>query len=278
MPRVSRRSLCATGRPCSGPKVSLRVCFSSAFAAASAAISATRVTMAFTFGFTRSICFRCAASASRAESFFARIRVAISTVLVKQTEESLPSACMVPFSNRAAAVPSKISRRVGWFSLTGGSLSRVGLSSVSFSLRGLVHARTKIRRLKPTLLELLQLSARKDEQRRRQQQEHHYAEPIVYCEAADPFCSDIKFVRRNPAADFHEFDDDGQKTHNAAGSDQAAGIKRAGTDFAFGFGSFGFVTLDEPAHGAARENSSGCRNRKVRAYREGKRAHAQQFD
>ena len=43
--------------------------------------------MALTFGFTRSICFRCAASASRADSFFARISRAISTVLIKQTEE-----------------------------------------------------------------------------------------------------------------------------------------------------------------------------------------------
>ena len=45
--------------------------------------------MALTFGFTRSICFRCAASASRADSFFARISRAISTVLIKQTEEAV---------------------------------------------------------------------------------------------------------------------------------------------------------------------------------------------
>ena len=82
MPRVSIRSLCATGSPCSGPNFSLRACISSAFAAASAAISATSVTMALTFGFTRSICFRQPASASRADSFFARISRAISTALI----------------------------------------------------------------------------------------------------------------------------------------------------------------------------------------------------
>ena len=42
--------------------------------------------MAFTFGFTRSICFMCAARASRAGCFFARIDLAISTALIKQTD------------------------------------------------------------------------------------------------------------------------------------------------------------------------------------------------
>ena len=44
--------------------------------------------MALTLGLTRSICFRCSASASRAESFFARISWAISTALVKQSGEA----------------------------------------------------------------------------------------------------------------------------------------------------------------------------------------------
>jgi hypothetical protein len=48
-----------------GRNVSLCACISSAFEAASAAISGTSVTIALTFGFTRSICFKCAASASR---------------------------------------------------------------------------------------------------------------------------------------------------------------------------------------------------------------------
>src|SRR5215472_18095515 len=40
--------------------------------------------MAFTLGFTRSICFRCAASASRALNFLRRMSAAISTALRKQ--------------------------------------------------------------------------------------------------------------------------------------------------------------------------------------------------
>ena len=51
-----------------------------------------RVTMAFTLGLTRSICLRCSASASRAESFFARMSWAISTALVKQSGEAGDSA------------------------------------------------------------------------------------------------------------------------------------------------------------------------------------------
>ena len=92
MPRVSMRSLWATGRPCSGPSFSPRACISSARVAASSAISATRVTIALTLGLTRSICLRCSASASRAESFFARMSWAISTALVKQSGEAADSA------------------------------------------------------------------------------------------------------------------------------------------------------------------------------------------
>src|SRR5579872_3066489 len=113
MPLVSSRSLCATGSPCNGPSVSLRACISSAFEAAAAAISGTKVTIALTFGLTRSICLRCWASASRAESFFARISRAISTVLMKQTEDV--SASKVSWRRGAAAIPSRISRRVALF-------------------------------------------------------------------------------------------------------------------------------------------------------------------
>src|SRR5207237_8229107 len=80
----------------------------------SPAISATRVTIAFTFGFTRSICFRCAASASRADSFFMRINCAISTALIKQTDESEACACRVGWKRGTAAIPSRTSRRVGY--------------------------------------------------------------------------------------------------------------------------------------------------------------------
>src|SRR5579864_6757523 len=117
MPRVSNKSLCATGRPCNGPKVSLCVCISSAFAAASAAISGTRVTMAFTFGFTRSICFRCASSTSRADSFFVCMRWAISTALIKQIEVVVDCASRVLSKRSIPAIPKRTSRRVGSFSL-----------------------------------------------------------------------------------------------------------------------------------------------------------------
>ena len=69
IPAVSTRSLCATGRPCSAPTGRPRAIASSAFAASAMARSATRVTMALTLGFTRSICARCACMSSRAETF-----------------------------------------------------------------------------------------------------------------------------------------------------------------------------------------------------------------
>ena len=121
---MSSRSLCATGRPCSGPSISPRACISSALAAAAAASSGTRVTIALTFGLTRSICVRCAASASRAESFFARISRAISTALMKHTEEAPAWASGVLARNGNAARLMRTSRRVGWFSLMAGILHR----------------------------------------------------------------------------------------------------------------------------------------------------------
>lgn len=142
MPRVSSRSLCATGRPCSGPKISLCACISSAFAAASAAISGITVTMALTFEFTRSICLRCAASASRADSFLVRISRAISTVLKKQTEEAVASASRAPSRRSTAAIPSRTSRRVGLFSLTAGSLPRSGVSVPVVSVGHAPRSRT----------------------------------------------------------------------------------------------------------------------------------------
>ena len=67
MPAVSKRSLCAIGSPCRGPSGAPRACASSARAASARARSATRVTIALTRGFTRSIRLRCASSTSRAE-------------------------------------------------------------------------------------------------------------------------------------------------------------------------------------------------------------------
>ena len=87
MPAVSTRSLCATGRPCSGPSGAPRACASSALRAFSRACSAISVTIAFTFGFTRSICFRCASITSRALNFLRRMSAAISTAVRKQMSE-----------------------------------------------------------------------------------------------------------------------------------------------------------------------------------------------
>src|SRR5690349_24017335 len=54
------------------------------------------ISMAFTFGLTRSICFRCSSSASRAESFLVWIKCPISTALIKQIEGVLDCASGVP--------------------------------------------------------------------------------------------------------------------------------------------------------------------------------------
>jgi hypothetical protein len=67
IPAVSTRSLWATGSPWRIPRSEPRACISSARAAAASACSATRVTMALTFGLVRSIRDRCARRTSRAE-------------------------------------------------------------------------------------------------------------------------------------------------------------------------------------------------------------------
>jgi hypothetical protein len=72
-PSVGKRSLCATGSPCRGSTASPRASASSAAQARAIARSAVRVTMAFTFGLTRSICERCACMTSTAESSLARM-------------------------------------------------------------------------------------------------------------------------------------------------------------------------------------------------------------
>src|SRR5580704_6566895 len=76
------------------------------------------VTMAFTLGLTRSICLRCSSSASRAESFLARIIAAMSTADVKQSEGAEFWALRAAGKAEAAetaARPARTSRRVGWF-------------------------------------------------------------------------------------------------------------------------------------------------------------------
>ena len=66
------------------------------------------MTIALTLGFKSWIRLRCAASSSRAESFFARMSRAISTAEVKQSSVGMVSA----FAVAAARMP-KASRRVG---------------------------------------------------------------------------------------------------------------------------------------------------------------------
>jgi len=94
---------------------------------ASAAISGTKVTMALTIGFTRSICLRCTASASRADIFFIRIRRAISTAPIKKTEESRFGGG--GSGTLETGVLAKTSRHIGRFLLTGASLPRIECSS-----------------------------------------------------------------------------------------------------------------------------------------------------
>src|SRR6266852_6517442 len=83
IPAVSCKSFTPTGIPCSGPS-NLPLASDSSAAAACAinCSSATSVTIALTLEFTRAICFKCACITSRAESFFSRISLAISTARI----------------------------------------------------------------------------------------------------------------------------------------------------------------------------------------------------
>ena len=72
IPAVTKRSLCATGRPWRGPTSSPRASAASAASAASSAASATSVTMALTAVLTWSIRARCAVITSRAETCLSR--------------------------------------------------------------------------------------------------------------------------------------------------------------------------------------------------------------
>src|SRR6266478_5355790 len=85
IPAVSCKSLTPTGIPCKGPSnFPLAKDSSAAAACAINCSSATKVTIAFTLGFTRPICFKCACMTSRADNFFSRINLAISTARIKQ--------------------------------------------------------------------------------------------------------------------------------------------------------------------------------------------------
>src|SRR5207249_77670 len=84
MPRVGTRSLCATGSPKSGPAAWPRASAASFSRASASARAAVRVTIAFTFGLTRSICARCAWTTSVTETSRARMRRASSTAVEKQ--------------------------------------------------------------------------------------------------------------------------------------------------------------------------------------------------
>src|SRR5262245_63472378 len=84
MPRVGTRSLCATGRPNSGPAASPRASAASFARASSSARAAVSVTIALTFGLTRSIWARCAWTTSVTDTSRARIRRASSVAVRKQ--------------------------------------------------------------------------------------------------------------------------------------------------------------------------------------------------
>src|SRR6266436_6397808 len=91
IPAVSCKSFAPTGIPCSGPSdFPLASDSSAATACAINCSSATSVTIALTLEFTRPICFKCACITSRAESFFSRIALAISTARRKQISSDGP--------------------------------------------------------------------------------------------------------------------------------------------------------------------------------------------
>ncbi len=81
IPAVSARSLCATGRPCSGPRHRPRARSRSASSASRLARSATSVTIALTSGLTSSIRRRCASSSSTAPTCLVRSSSIISVAV-----------------------------------------------------------------------------------------------------------------------------------------------------------------------------------------------------
>src|SRR5258707_794018 len=72
------------GRPKSGPGASRRASAASFCFASASARSAVRVTIALTFGFTCSICARCARTTSMTDTWRRRMRSANSTAVRKQ--------------------------------------------------------------------------------------------------------------------------------------------------------------------------------------------------
>src|SRR5690606_18455771 len=91
MPAVRWVSLCATGRPFSGPIGSPAASRSSAAAASASARSGTSVTIAFTCGLTRSMRSRWACTSSRAETSRRRSAAAISRAVRRQTSVMVES-------------------------------------------------------------------------------------------------------------------------------------------------------------------------------------------
>ena len=77
-------------------------------AAAAVASSGTSVTIALTFGFTRSICFRCASNTSLADSFFLRIKPASDLADWKQRGDAAAAASGVPESERSEIAARRV--------------------------------------------------------------------------------------------------------------------------------------------------------------------------
>ena len=69
--------------------------------------------------------------------------------------------------------------------------------------------------------------------------------------------------------------DNAEQAKDAAASDQATGVKRAGTDFISGGGSA--AAFHQPAHHATGENGHGCGDGKICAGGKGQGANAEQF-
>src|SRR6266404_73729 len=83
MPAVGVTSLMTTGKPCSAPSLSPRITAASASLAKVRAASATRVTMALSFGLTRAIVARWASSTSTGLTALVAISDASSTAVLR---------------------------------------------------------------------------------------------------------------------------------------------------------------------------------------------------
>src|SRR5215469_18012753 len=145
----------------------------------------------------------------------------------------------------------------------------------------------------PQMRKLVEFFAREVEERGGEKKKHDEAEEIVRGEGAEEFGTEGEEVGmpreaergREPVRDavrdfgvLKETDDDAKEAEDAAGGDETAGIKRAGTGFAVALLFFLHRGFDEPAHETTGEHGGGGRDGDVQSGGEGERANAENFD